>query len=42
MIVNILGTQYEIVVQSEKENPKLESANGLCETYARKLILREF
>ena len=37
--VNILGTEYEIVEQSEKENLKLKNANGLCEYYARKIII---
>lgn len=30
--VNILGVDYEIVLQSKSENPKLESAYGICET----------
>lgn len=39
MIVDILGTEYEIVNQNELENKKLETANGICEIYARKIIL---
>lgn len=39
MIVNILGTEYQILVQNKKENPKLEDANGLCEHYSKKIIL---
>lgn len=42
MKVNILGTDYEILLQSEQQNPKLEDANGLCEIYAKKIIIRKF
>lgn len=38
--INILGTEYEIVMQTEAENPKLEDANGLCEFYSKKIVLR--
>ena len=38
--VNILGTEYSISVQTEEENEKLEEADGLCEVYANKLVLR--
>ena len=40
--VNILGTEYQILVQNKKENPKLEDANGLCEHYSKKIILDDF
>lgn len=40
--VNILGMEYEILVQSEKENPKLKDNNGLCEPYSKKLIINDF
>lgn len=39
--INILGTQYEVIKQTEKENPKLKDANGLCEPYARQIIYAE-
>lgn len=39
--VNILGTEYEILVQSESENPKLKECNGLCEQYSKKIVLRD-
>ena len=39
--VNILGTQYEVIKQTEKENPKLKDANGLCEPYTRQIIYAE-
>lgn len=41
MTVNILGTPYKIIKQKEKDNPKLKDANGLCEVYAKKIILLE-
>lgn len=37
--IDVLGTEYEIVIQSEQENKKLEVANGICETYAKKLVI---
>lgn len=37
--IDILGTEYEIVVQTPNENPKLENANGLCEFWAKKIII---
>lgn len=40
MKINILGTEYEILKQTEEENPKLEEANGICELYSKKIILR--
>lgn len=39
MKVNVLGTDYEIIEQSESDNPKLRGANGICEVYAHKIIL---
>lgn len=39
MKVSILGTEYEIVEQTEKENSKLKGSNGLCEIYSHKIIL---
>lgn len=39
--VNILGTEYQILTQTEKENPKLETCNGLCEQYSKKIILND-
>lgn len=39
--INILGTQYEVIKQTEKENPKLKDANGLCEPYTRQIIYSE-
>lgn len=40
--INILGTEYKILVQNKKDNPKLENADGLCEYYSKKIILDEF
>lgn len=39
VVVNILGTKYKILVQSEEENPKLKDANGLCEWVSKKIII---
>lgn len=37
--INILGAEYEILVQSEADNPKLKESVGLCEHYSKKIIL---
>lgn len=39
--VNILGTEYEIFEQSERENRKLENCAGLCEQYSKKIVLND-
>ena len=39
MEVNILGTDYEIKYETRMENPKLINANGLCEFWAKKIII---
>ena len=38
-VINILGTDYEILFQTEKENPKMEGNDGICEPYSHKIIL---
>lgn len=37
--IDVLGTTYKIMNQSAEENQKLEQANGLCEVYAKKIII---
>lgn len=39
MKVSILGTEYEIIEQTEEQNPKLRNNNGLCEIYSHRIIL---
>lgn len=39
MKVNILGTEYTVIEQTEKENPKMADNYGICEQYARKIIV---
>jgi predicted SprT family Zn-dependent metalloprotease len=43
MKLNILGTEYELKVMTETEYPKLKliSAYGLCEQYAKELIINK-
>lgn len=41
MKVNILGTDYEVITQTEEENPKLKDAYGLCEMYSKKIVLSD-
>lgn len=37
--INILGTTYEIKYETAMENPKLINNNGLCEFWAKKIIV---
>lgn len=37
--VTILGMEYTIKVQDEKENPKLKEADGICELYSKEIII---
>lgn len=39
--INILGTEYEIITQSENDNPKLKENNGLCECFSKKIVLND-
>ncbi len=39
--VNILGTEYEVLEQSEKDNPKLRECVGLCEQYSKKIVVND-
>lgn len=43
MKVNVLGVEYEILVLSEEDFPKLKvmSASGLAELYDKKLIINK-
>ena len=41
-IINILGTDYTIKRQTKSENPKLENAYGLCESYSKEIVLDTF
>ena len=42
MTINILGTPYEVIEQSETDNPKLEEACGLCEQYSHRIVLARY
>jgi hypothetical protein len=37
--VNILGTEYEVIIRSEKDDLKLKDSDGYCETYSKKLVV---
>ena len=39
MIVNILGTDYEVIWQKKEENPKLEDKWAYTEPYSKKIII---
>lgn len=40
-MINILGVNYKIEKRDSNEDQKLESANGYCETYSKKIVLEE-
>lgn len=39
MTVNILGTEYEILIQND--NPKMKDSDGFCEWVAKKIIITD-
>ena len=39
MIVDILGTGYEVIWQKKEENPKLEDKWAYTEPYSKKIII---
>lgn len=40
--VNILGTEYSIKRQKEKETSKLEHSDGICEFYLKEIVIDDF
>jgi hypothetical protein len=40
MIVNILGTEYNIIEDTSEKNPKLIDANGYIEFYSKEIVLQ--
>lgn len=41
MKINILGTEYDLCIGTEKEYPKLKDKDGLCDTSTKKIIVRD-
>ena len=37
--INILGTWYQVINQTEEENPKIFDKDGMCEPYAKKIVI---
>ena len=37
-----MGAEKNIIMKHEKDNPKLETCNGLCEQYSKKIIINDF
>ena len=37
--LSILGTEYTVYKETAAENPKMEGNSGLCEPYAKRIIL---
>lgn len=42
MKVNILGTKYEIIKQSAKDNEILDDCNGYCDWTTSKIYIRDY
>lgn len=42
MVVNILGTEYEILRQTPHENPKLKDMCGYCDFSSKKIVVDTF
>lgn len=41
MKVNILGTDYEIVIGNEKDYPYLEQVDGFCDASIKRIVVRD-
>ncbi len=39
MMVNVLGTDYEVVVATEKEDPRLEDCSGFCDETTKEIVV---
>ena len=37
--INILGTEYEFIAESSKNDPGLIDKNGYCDPYAKKIVI---
>lgn len=37
--VNVLGTEYKIILGDERTYPKLKDATGICEKYTKEIIM---
>lgn len=40
MTVNILGTDYDVLIQND--NPKMKDSDGFCEWVAKKIIIADY
>lgn len=41
MKIDILGTPYEIIYRGQEADQKLEDADGYCDFYAHKIVVRD-
>ena len=39
MVVNVLGTDYNVVAEERHENPLLKANNGYCDPTAKEIIV---
>lgn len=40
MKVNVLGTEYKVIYETERDNQKLKTFGGYCERYAKELHIK--
>lgn len=41
MKANVLGTEYEIIISNERDDPKLEGADGYCDETVHLIVVDE-
>ena len=42
MVINVLGTEYNIYRKTEEEDRFLEKCDGYCDKTSKKIVVREF
>lgn len=42
MKINILGTEYQVLYETERDNEKLKSFGGYCERYTKELHIKRY
>ena len=39
--VNVLGTEYKIILTTEKEDPRLKELNGCCDQSTKEILIEK-
>ena len=40
-VVNVLGTEYRIILTTEKEDPRLKELNGCCDQSTKEILIEK-